>query len=696
MGELGTALGVLFTPLPFFYVTLGVFLGITVGAIPGLTGAMLIALTLPLTYYMEPTNAVILLVAMYVGAISGGLITATLLRMPGTPAAVMTTFDGYPMARGGQPGRALGLGIAASFVGGLVSWVFLLVLAEPLSIIATRFGPFEYFTLILMAMVLIASVTEGSMVKGLISGLLGMLVSMPGVDPSAGQPRLTWDWYLLNGGLKLLPVLIGVFAVSQIIADVLEINRRVDQVELSQKGILMRLQDWRKQAVNLVRSSLIGTWVGILPGVGASIGSVISYTAAKNMSKTPEQFGTGSEEGIVASEAANNATVGGALIPLIAMGIPGSVIDAILIGALMIHSIQPGPTLFINHADVVWAMIAACLVANVLMFAFMTGSVGFISRLMYLPRAYLLPVVMVFCVIGSYALNNTMFDVWVMLLFGVIGFAMERARMPLGPFVIGFVLAPLAESKLRTGLMMTAGSVEPMFTRPMSLAFLVIAVGLLLWPFVSEWRRGRRTATSVVRPAEPVSPRPPPPKQAPSPNHVERAFGNEGVRKSFRADLQKRAPDRVPEDGGTAKKLLAFLCHAFGDKPRVRELYAKLAASGVEPWLDEKNLLPGQDGSREFARTVRRSDVILVCFSRMSVTKAGHVQKEMRLALEVADEQPEGNVPLILLRLEDCEIPERFRHLQYVDLFDEDGYEKLLNALQSRAGEVGAKMPLDE
>ena len=491
MSDIGQAFGLLFTPLPFALCALGVFLGVTVGAIPGLTGAMLIALTLPLTFYMEPVNAIILLVAMYVGAISGGLITATLLRMPGTPAAVMTTFDGYPMARRGRPGRALGLGITASFVGGLVSWLALYLLAEPLSVIATRFGPFEYFSLIVMAMVLIASVSEGTMIKGLISGLFGMLVSMPGVDPSAGQPRLTFDWYLLNGGLKLLPVLIGIFAVSQIISDILDMNRRVERLEMSSKGILMTLRDWRNQAVNLVRSSVIGTGVGILPGVGASIGSVIAYTAAKNMSKTPEKFGTGSEEGIVASEAANNATVGGALIPLIAMGIPGSVIDAILIGALMIHSIQPGPTLFLTNADIVWAMIAACLVANVLMFGMMTVSVGWLSKLMYVPRAYLLPVVAVFCVIGSFALNNTMFDVWVMLVFGVIGFAMERAGYPLGPFVIGFVLAPLGEAKLRSGLMMTAGGIEPLFTRPLSLLFLVCAVVLLAWPFVSQWRSRR-------------------------------------------------------------------------------------------------------------------------------------------------------------------------------------------------------------
>lgn len=486
MDGLFTGLGIVFTPLAFFYVVLGTVLGISVGAIPGLTGAMLIALTLPLTYYMTPTDAVVLLTSMYVGAIAGGLITATLLRMPGTPSNVMTTFDGYPMARGGRPGRALGLGITASFVGGIISWIFLLLLAKPLSIWATRFGPFEYFTLIMMAMVLIASVSQGSLVKGLIAGLLGMLASMPGVDPSAGQPRLTFDWYMLNGGLKLLPVLIGVFAVSQIINDILELGKRVDRIEASSKGLLMSLRDWIKHGANMLRSGLIGTFVGILPGVGASIGSVIAYTFAKNVSKTPDEFGKGSESGIVASETANNATVGGALIPLIAMGIPGSVIDAILIGALMIHSIQPGPTLFLTNADVVWAMIAACLIANIVMLFVMMGSVGWVARLAMIPRTFLLPVIVVFCVVGSFGLDNVMFDVWVMLIFGLIGFMLERARYPLGPFVIGFVLAPLMEEKLRSGLMMTAGSITPIFTRPLALMFLLVAAALLIWSLVSE------------------------------------------------------------------------------------------------------------------------------------------------------------------------------------------------------------------
>lgn len=477
------------SPGPFLWCLLGTVLGIIVGAIPGLTGAMLIALTLPLTFYMQPVPSVVLLIGMYVGSITGGLITATLLRMPGTPANIMTTFDGYPMARAGQPGRALGLGITAGFVGTVLSWVVLVLLAKPLSIWATKFGPFEIFALVMMAMVLIASVSEGSLVKGLISGLLGMLIAMPGVDPSAGMPRLTFGLTDLNGGLKLLPVLIGVFAVGQIINDILGLDARTEGVAASRKGIFLKWADWKAQGVNLLRSSMIGTFVGILPGIGASVGAVMAYTAAKNMSKTPERFGHGSEEGIVASEAAANGTIGGALVPLIAMGIPGSVIDAILIGGLMIHDIQPGPTLFLAHADVVYAMMAACLVSAVMMFLVMMFTVSWVAKIAALPKTRLLPVVMVFCVVGSFALDNTYFDVWVMLGCGLLGFALERARYPLGPFVIGFVLAPLMEQSLRTGLMMSAGSLWPLVTRPVAGVFMLCDLVLLVWPLMGQWRR---------------------------------------------------------------------------------------------------------------------------------------------------------------------------------------------------------------
>ena len=498
LADLAQAVLANLAPWPLFLTLLGTFLGIVVGAIPGLTGAMLIALTLPLTFYMQPTQAVILLVSMYTGSITGGLISATLLRIPGSPANVMSTFDGFPMAKAGEPGRALGLGIAASFFGGLFAWLILFLLAKPLSVWATRFGPFELFSLVVMAMVLIATVSKGNLAKGLLSGFLGMLVSMPGIDPSSGMPRLTFDQHQLQAGLKLLPVLIGVFAVSQVITDILELDRTVERVRGAGRGMVVRLSDWRRHFANMLRSSAIGTWIGILPGVGASVGSLVAYTVARNLSKTPERFGRGAEEGIVASEAANNATVGGALIPLIAMGIPGSVIDAILIGALMIHSIQPGPMLFVTNADVVWAIISACLLSTVAMYGMMLALTPLIARVTEIPRSYMMPVVLVFCVIGAFGADNSMFDVWVMLAFGVVGFALERAGIPLGPFVIGFILAPLAEEKLRTGLMMSGGSYAPLVTNPLSALFLLAALLVLLWPLL---RARRRPAAGRPEPA---------------------------------------------------------------------------------------------------------------------------------------------------------------------------------------------------
>lgn len=487
--ELGRAILFNLGPWPLFLTLLGTFLGIVVGAIPGLTGAMLIALTLPLTFSMQASEAVVLLVSMYTGSITGGLISATLLRIPGSPANVMTTFDGFPLAAAGEPGRALGLGIAASFFGGLFAWVVLFLLAKPLSVWATRFGPFELFSLVVVAMVLIATVSRGNLAKGLLSGLLGMLVSMPGIDPSSGMPRLTFAQHELQAGFNLLPVLIGVFAVSQVITDILELDRPVERVRGAGRGILIRLSDWRRHLPNMLRSSAVGTWIGILPGVGASVGALVAYTLARNLSRTPERFGKGAEEGIVASEAANNATVGGALVPLVAMGIPGSVIDAILIGALMIHSIQPGPLLFVTNPDVAWAILSACLLSTLAMYGMMLALTPLFARVTRIPRSFMMPVVLVFCVLGAFGADNAMFDVWVMLAFGLVGFALERAGMPLGPFVIGFILAPLAEEKLRTGLMMSGGSFAPLVTTPLSALFLLAALIVLLWPLLPARKR---------------------------------------------------------------------------------------------------------------------------------------------------------------------------------------------------------------
>ena len=467
-------------------VVLGTALGIAVGAVPGLTGAMLISLSLPLTFGMDGQSALTLLVAMYVGSVSGGLITATLLRMPGTPASIITTLDGYPMAQSGRAGRALALGIGASFIGGILSWAALALLAKPIAELSTALGPFEFFALVLMSLVLVVGVSGESLARGALSCVLGILCALPGTAPGSGEVRLTFGLDAMDDGFKLLPLLIGLFALSRVFTPPSKLGQpeqtRVDG------PLLLGWREWKRHRLNLLRSGAIGTGVGILPGIGANIGSLIAYSTARAASKTPEEFGTGSEEGIVASESANNATVGGALVPLIALGIPGSVIDAILLGAFLIHGLQPGPMLFENDPKIVATIISSYLWANIAMLGIMLFSARWIASLAKVRHSTLIPVVATFCVLGSFALANRFFDVWVMIGFGIAGFLLDRWRIPLAPFVIGFVLAPLGEEAMVTAMMSSGGSWLPLVTRPGSLTFLVIAGLLLVWSL-----RQRRT-----------------------------------------------------------------------------------------------------------------------------------------------------------------------------------------------------------
>ncbi len=505
MEGLLSAFGFVLTPLPLLLMLVGVSAGVFVGAIPGLTGTMLIALCLPLTFFMAPETAIVLLISIYVGAISGGLITATLLKMPGTEAAIMTTLDGFPMARSGRPGRALGLGIGASFVGGVVSWLALVVLARPLSIWATQFTAFNYFALIIMALVLIAVISQGSMFKGILAAFVGALLSLPGIDASSGTPRLTFGLVELNGGIDPIPMFIGLFAVGTVFSDMLDRGAAAKGIEASRKGILMSLGDYARHGINLLRSSVIGTWVGLLPGVGAVIGSMVAYSVAKSVSKKPEAFGTGSEEGIVASESANNATIGGAMIPLIALGLPGSLNNVLLLAALLIHSIQPGPLLFVNNPDLVYTLMAALLMANVVMYVVMVLSVRWVSRITQVPRAVLFPVILVCCIVGGFAYNNSVADLWVLIGFGVLGFFMERGGFPKGPMAISFILIPLAEQKLRTGLQLSAGDWSPLYSEPLTVVMLLIAVAMLFLPFFGRLmpRLGfRRTPGHTPDPSE--------------------------------------------------------------------------------------------------------------------------------------------------------------------------------------------------
>ena len=470
-----------------FLCLLGVFLGIIVGAIPGFSGTMLITLTVPLTFTMLDLDAMVLMISMYVGSISGGLISATLLRMPGTPGAIMTVLDGYPMAQRGEAAKALALGVTASFVGGMISWVFLYTLSPSLAIWGAKFGPWEMFAMTGMALALIASLAQGSLLKGLLAAMLGVLISLPGMDPSTGMLRMTFGINQLATGFGLVPVLLGIFVISQVLQDISKVGKKPDMIE-ARGSLFLKAAVWARQWFNMLRSALIGTWIGILPGVGASVGAIVSYTVAKNGSKTPEKFGTGFEDGIVAAETANNATIGGALIPLVTLGIPGSTVDAILIGALLLHNLQPGPMLFVTYPTLIYVIIASCLVANVVMFFMMTGMCRKIAKLAMVPVHLLLPPIVLCCLLGSLAIHNSIFDIWVAIGFGILGYLMSLCKLPHGPFIIGFILANLAESSLRTALMASGGDWSAFFGRPVAVAFALVTVAMLYFSLRRELR----------------------------------------------------------------------------------------------------------------------------------------------------------------------------------------------------------------
>lgn len=486
------AFTLLFTFDNLLFLVIGTALGIVVGAIPGLTASMLIALTLPLTFHMDPVSAVTLLIGEYVGGISGGLIMAILLRMPGTPASIVTTFDGYPMAQKGLGERALALGIMASVVGGIISWGFLAGMSPSLARFALQFGPWEYFTLVLMALVMLAVLSQGSMVKGLLGATLGMAFALPGIDSSIGQARLTFGNDALLAGFGLLPVLIGAFAISQILRDSTT-RQDTSNMKLPDRHLPIYRSDLLHMP-RLIRGSVIGTWIGLLPGIGGNIAALMSYSTEKQLSREPEKFGTGHEPGVIAAESANNASIGGALIPLITMGIPGSVTEAILIGALTIHNLQPGPLLFQHAPEIAYGIIAAYLVANLMMLMMMWAAVRYIAQIVRLPRSGLMAVILVFCVTGSYAVNSSFTDVWVMIAFGVIGLGLEYCRVPLGPFVIGFVLSPIAEEQLRASLMMSDGNIAEILTRPYALLFLALAVATVASPVLARRLAERKRA----------------------------------------------------------------------------------------------------------------------------------------------------------------------------------------------------------
>lgn len=477
------------SPQYLFWQFLGTVVGILFGAIPGLTAVMAIVLFLPMTYGMSMGLGISVLLALYIGAISGGLISAILLKIPGTPSSVATCWDGHPLAEKGQATKALGVGIVFSFMGTIVSIVALAFIAPTLAKLALRFGPHEYFGIAVFSLTLIAMLSSGSMVKGLFSGVIGFVFATVGIAPVEGVVRFTFGNIQLNNGFDTLTVLIGLFAITEIIK-VAESVKHEDQGTIRNldmrkvKGFGFSLAEFFGQTYNFIRSALIGIGIGILPGIGGATSNMLSYLVAKKQDKNPERFGTGVIDGVVASETANNATIGGALIPLLTLGIPGDGVTAVMLGGFLVHGIQPGPMLFRTQADLVYTIFASLIVCSVLMLLIEFYGLRLFVKLLKVPKHILLPIIFVLCVVGAFGLSSRVFDVWTILLFGVIGYGFIKFGIPQAPFIIGFILGPMAETNLRRGLMLSDGNFMGFITNPLSGSFLGIAALVIIWPIV--------------------------------------------------------------------------------------------------------------------------------------------------------------------------------------------------------------------
>ena len=474
---------VLGDPLTIFLVFLGTGIGIVFGAIPGLTATVAIAMMLPVTFNMTPTTGISTLVALYIGGISGGLISAILLNMPGTPSSIATCFDGRPLALKGQAGKAIGVGVVFSFLGTMFGIAAMVFISPWLASLTIKFGPWEYFAVTLFSLTLIASLSGKNIVKGVLTAVLGMMFATVGRGPVDGVERFTFGNVDLSSGFTMLSVLVGLYAISEIMktAGVMQNDEDLTAAEYHIKGFGFTLPEFISQIGNAVRSALIGLGIGILPGIGGGTSNLLAYSVAKNQSKYPEKFGTGIIDGVVASETANNATIGGAMIPLLTLGIPGDTVTAMLLGGFVLHGIQPGPLLFESHGDVVYGVFVAMILSSVFMLLWAFGAMRLFIKVLKVPKNYLYPIIIVLCTLGAYAVNNRIFDALAMVAFGVVGFVLERLKYPLPPFILGFVLSNTFELNLRRGLQVDHGNFLGLFSHPIATVFFVIAILSLLF-----------------------------------------------------------------------------------------------------------------------------------------------------------------------------------------------------------------------
>jgi putative tricarboxylic transport membrane protein len=486
--SLGLGLHVALQPTNLLFCFVGVFVGTLIGVLPGIGPVGTMSLLLPATFHLSPVGAIIMLAGIYYGAQYGGSTTSILVNIPGEASAIVTGLDGYQMARQGRAGPALGMAALGSFLGGTVGIVGLMLLASPLAEAALSFGPPEYFALMCVSLVVLTFLSQASMYKSLMMGLLGLLLSGVGLDMFTSVPRFTLGLNELTDGIGLIPLVMGLFGIAEILGNLDQsMRRRIYETRLGE--LLPTAADWLAAKWSIVRGTLIGFLLGILPGGGAVLSSFVSYAVEKRVSRYPERFGTGVIEGVAAPETANNAAAQASFIPLLALGIPPNVVMAVLFGGLLIHGITPGPLLIQQHPDLFWGVIASMFVGNVMLLALNLPLIGMWVRLLRVPYDVLFPLILMFCVVGVYSVNHSRMDVYLMTFFGLVGYLMQKLGYAPAPLALAYVLGPLLETALRQSLALSGGSFAIFFTRPIAAACMAVMAGLLVVQILSRQRR---------------------------------------------------------------------------------------------------------------------------------------------------------------------------------------------------------------
>ena len=491
LNYLGIGFSVALQPVNLFYCFVGVFIGTLVGVLPGIGPVGAMSLLLPTTFKATPEAAIIMLAGIYYGAMYGGSTTSILVNIPGEAASVVTCLDGYQMARQGRAGPALGIAAFGSFIAGTLSILGLMFLAPPLSQLALRFGPPEYFTLMVLGLTILIYLAHGSMPKALIMAAFGLVLGLIGLDSINAHPRFTFGKMELIDGVGLVPVVMGLFGISEVLLNIEQVVQR-DILKAGVKGLLPTAKDWKDSTRPIARGSLLGFFLGILPGGGAVISSFISYAVEKRVSKHPERFGKGAIEGVAGPESANNAATGGAFIPLMTLGIPPNVIMAMLLGALMIHGVTPGPLMMKQNPNVFWGVIVSMYIGNIMLLILNLPLITIWVQVLKVPYKILFPLILLFCLIGVYTVMNSVFDIYIMLFFGVMGYLMKKFGYEGAPLVLAFVLGPLMENNLRKSLIISQGDFSIFFVRPLAAASLIIALLLLISPLIPGLGKKRK------------------------------------------------------------------------------------------------------------------------------------------------------------------------------------------------------------